>query len=220
MPSTRQAFEHALLELSGDLLRLGGKVEESMARAVQSLVKQDQDLAQKVIDGDQIVDDMQRAIEVQCLRLIATQQPTAKDLRRIAAALKIAIDLERMADHAVDIARTALRIGDEPLIKPLIDIPRMAELVQAMVRNALNCYAQEDVELANQLAQDDDLVDHLHNQVFLELLMLMMEDPRTIKQGIQLIFVSRYLERIADHATNIGEEAIYQGTGERQELND
>ncbi len=220
MSSTRQAFGHALLELSGDLLRLGGKVEESMARAVQSLVKQDQDLAQKVIDGDQIVDDMQRAIEVQCLRLIATQQPTAKDLRRIAAALKIAIDLERMADHAVDIARTALRIGDEPLIKPLIDIPRMAELVQAMVRNALNCYAQEDVELANQLAQDDDLVDHLHNQVFLELLMLMMEDPRTIKQGIQLIFVSRYLERIADHATNIGEEAIYQGTGERQELND
>lgn len=125
-----------------------------------------------------------------------------------------------MADHAVDIARTALRIGDEPLIKSLIDIPRMAELVQAMVRNALNCYAQEDVELANQLARDDDLVDHLHNQVFIELLMLMLEDPRTIKQGIQLIFVSRYLERIADHATNIGEEAIYQGTGERQELND
>jgi phosphate transport system protein len=220
MPSTRQAFEHALLELSGDLLRIGGKMEESMARAVQSLVKQDQDLAQRVITGDQIVDDMQRDIEAQCLRLIATQQPTAKDLRRIVAALKIAIDLERMADHAVDIAKIALRIGDEPLIKPLIDIPRMAELVQAMVRNALNCYAQEDVDLANQLARDDDLVDHLHNQVFLELLMLMLEDSRTIQQGTQLLFVIRYLERIADHATNIGEEAIYQGTGERQELND
>ena len=220
MPSTRQAFGHALLELSGDLLRLGGKVEESMVRAVQSLVKQDQDLAQKIIDGDQIVDELQRDIEAQCLRLIATQQPTAKDLRRIIAALKIAIDLERMANYAVDIAKIALRIGDEPLTRPLLDIPHMAELVQAIVRNALNCYAQEDVELANQLARDDDQVDHLHKQVFLELLMLMMEDPRTIQQGTQLLFVSRYLERIADHATNIGEEAIYQITGERQDLND
>jgi phosphate transport system protein len=146
----------------------------------------------------------------------------AKDLRKIAAGFKIITDLERMADYSVDIARIAQRILEtgQPLIKPLIDIPRMAELSQVMVKQALDAYVREDTELAYTVARADDQIDMLHNQVFRELLVFMMEDPKTITQATYLLFVSRYLERIADHATNIAEEAIYLATGERKELND
>jgi phosphate transport system protein len=144
----------------------------------------------------------------------------AKDLRRISAGLKIITDLERMADYAEDIAKVAKKIAHQPLIKPLIDIPRMAHLAQKMVKEALDAYVQENAELAYQMAKDDDQVDSLHNQVFRELLVYMMEDPKTISQATYLLFVSRYLERIADHATNIGEDVIYLVTGERKELND
>jgi phosphate transport system protein len=125
-----------------------------------------------------------------------------------------------MADHAVDISRVAKRLADEPLIKPLIDIPRMADLAQKMVKDSLDAYVNEDLDTARSLANDDDQVDHLHSQIFRELLTFMMEDPKTIKQATQLLFVSRYLERIADLSTNIGEAVIYLVTGERQDLND
>jgi phosphate transport system protein len=216
----RVGFDNALRELQQDILRMGSLVEEAIALSIQSLVKQDQELAQKVIDGDAAVDEMEIQIEEKCIRLIATQQPMAKDLRKISTAFKIVGDLERMADHACDIARTTMRIGNEPFIKPLIDIPRMAEIAQKMVKDCLDAYVNEDVRRAQELTRDDDLVDHLHSQVFRELLTYMMEDPRTIRQSTHLLFISRFLERIADHATNIGERVIYLVTGERQLLND
>lgn len=218
--SPRQGFDNALRELQQDILRMGSLVEEAIALSVQSLVKQDQELAQKVIDGDSAIDDLETQIEEKCIRLLATQQPMAKDLRKIGTAFKIIGDLERMGDHACDIARTTKRIGNEPFIKPLIDIPRMAEITQKMVKDCLDAYVQENVELAQALTKDDDLVDHLHSQIFRELLTYMMEDPHTIRQSTYLLFISRFLERIADHATNIGERVIYLVTGERQALND
>jgi phosphate transport system protein len=217
---TRTSFDQSLKALQQDILHMGSLVEVAIAQAVEALAKQDIELAQKVIDGDALIDDLEDKIDALCLRLIATQQPMAKDLRRISAGLKIITDLERMADYAEDIAKVAKKIAHQPLIKPLIDIPRMAHLAQKMVKEALDAYVQENAELAYQMAKDDDQVDSLHNQVFRELLVYMMEDPKTISQATYLLFVSRYLERIADHATNIGEDVIYLVTGERKELND
>lgn len=220
--SIRQSFHQSLESLQQEILRMGSIVEQVIAKAVESLAKLDSKIANEVIEGDTIVDELELQIEDQCLKLIATQQPMAKDLRKIAAGFKIITDLERIADYSVDIARTANRIiaTGQPLIKPLIDIPRMAELAQNMVKQALDAYVHGDVKLAYAVAESDDQVDHLHNQIFRELLVFMMEDPRTITQATYLLFVSRYLERIADHATNIAEEAIYLETGERKELND
>lgn len=217
--ATRTTFDQALSELQQDILQMGIYVEDSISRAVESLAKQDLDLAQNVIDGDVLIDNQELLIEDKCLKLIATQQPLAKDLRRIAAGLMIITDLERMADLACDIAKSAKRIADQPLIKPLIDIPRMARLAQIMVKEALDAYVREDIELALKMAADDELVDSLHNQVFRELLVYMMENPKIINQATALLFVSRHLERIADHATNIGERIVYLVTGERKELN-
>ncbi|MBS3976811.1 MAG: phosphate signaling complex protein PhoU [Syntrophomonadaceae bacterium] len=220
MLGTRSGFDQSLKVLQQDILRMGSLVETAIAQAVEALAKQDVELAQKVIDGDAQIDELEDQIEALCLKLIATQQPMAKDLRRISAGFKIITDLERMADYAEDIAKVAKKIANQPLIKPLIDIPRMALLAQKMVKESLDAYVQEDVDLACRMAKDDDQVDSLHNQVFRELLVYMMEDPRTITQATYLLFVSRYLERIADHATNIGEDVIYLVTGERKELND
>ena len=216
---TRLAFDSHLKELQQEILKMGSLVEEAIALSVKSLATQNVALAQKVIDGDDAVDDFFNLIEDHCLKLIATQQPIAKDLRTIITGLKIIGDLERMADHAEDIAKITITIASEPLIKPLIDIPRMSEIAQKMVKNSLDAYIQEDVELARGVGADDDLVDHLHNQIFRELLTFMMEDPRTIKQATHLLFVSRYLERIGDRATNIGEAVIYLATGDRADIN-
>ncbi|MCG0277670.1 MAG: phosphate signaling complex protein PhoU [Thermanaeromonas sp.] len=220
--SIRHNFHQSLESLQQEILRMGSIVEQVIAKAVESLAKLDSKIANEVIEGDTVVDELELQIEDQCLKLIATQQPMAKDLRKIAAGFKIITDLERIADYSVDIARTANRIiaTGQPLIKPLIDIPRMAELAQNMVKQALDAYVHGDVKLAYAVAEADDQVDQLHNQIFRELLVFMMENPRTITQATYLLFVSRYLERIADHATNIAEEAIYLETGERKELND
>jgi phosphate transport system protein len=220
--TTRQGFQHSLEDLQQNILRMGSIVEQTIAKSVECLARQDARIAAEVVGGDVVIDEMELQIEDQCLKLIATQQPMAKDLRKIAAGFKIITDLERMADYSVDIARIAQRILEtgQPLIKPLIDIPRMAELSQVMVKQALDAYVREDTELAYTVARADDQIDMLHNQVFRELLVFMMEDPKTITQATYLLFVSRYLERIADHATNIAEEAIYLATGERKELND
>jgi len=216
----RQDFVKQLEKLKESLLEMGSLTEDAINKAVTALKTQDLELAQKIMEADDVIDEMELKIENDCLTLIATQQPMAKDLRRIATAFKIVTDLERIADYAVDIARITLNIGNEPLIKPLIDIPRMAEITQGMVRDALDAYVKEDAELGYKVAQDDDLVDKLHHQIFNELLLYMMEDPKKIPQATQLIFVSRYLERIADHATNVGEEVIYLVTAKRLELND
>jgi phosphate transport system protein len=217
---TRYNYQNALDELEKEILKMGSLVEEQINLAVTSLAKQDLELARKVVDQDDIIDSLELEIEEKILKLIATQQPMAKDLRRIAAGFKIITDLERIGDNAVDIAKTTLRIGNEPLIKPLIDIPRMAEITQNMLREALDAYINEDVKLAETLAAKDDIVDSLHAQIIRELLTYMFENPRNINQGTHLMFVSRYLERIADHATNLGENVIYMVTAERKDLNE
>ena len=220
MAKTRQNFEKDLKDLRQDILRLGSLVELAIDLAIQSLVKQDQELAEQVIAGDQIIDEIEQEIEHKCIILIATQQPMAKDLRRIGAGFKIITDLERMADYAVDIARSTNRIVGEPLVKPLIDIPMMAKLVQKMVRDCLDAYVREDVDLAQKVGEDDHQVDHLYGTVFNDLLELMTKEPSAVKQGSYLLFVARSLERIGDHATNVAEDVVFLVTGERKEIND
>ena len=215
----RELFRHSLETLQDKLLKMGALVEEAIFKAVRSLAERDLDLAREVVEGDDVVDQMQQEIEMESLELIALQQPMAGDLRVLGTALKITTDLERMADLATDIARITIRLEGQPLIKPLIDIPRMAEIARSMLREALTAFVERDPELARRMVERDHEIDHLFKQVFRELLLLMMEDPRNITQGTYLLFVAKYLERIGDHATNLGEWVIYMVTGERLELN-
>ncbi|ABB14326.1 MULTISPECIES: phosphate signaling complex protein PhoU [Carboxydothermus] len=217
--TARQNFDKALNELENEILRMGSMVERAIYDAVESLAKQDVDLAQRVINGDRDINYLETEIEDRLVTLIATQQPIARDLRRIITGIKIITNLERMGDHAVDIARVTKRIAGQPLIKPLVDIPRMAKISQQMVKEGLDAYVRSDVDKAKYMCSLDDEVDHLYSQVFRELLTYMMEDPKTIAQATSLLFVARFLERIADYATNIGEAVIYLVTGERFDLN-
>lgn len=216
--TTRQTFDQHLSDLQQELLKMASLVEEAIFKAVQSLAKQDVDLARQVLNGDDLIDQMEIDIEDRCMKLIALQQPIARDLRIISTAIRIVADLERMADHACDIAKTTIRLDGQPLIKPLVDIPRMATLTQKMLKDSIDAYVHLDVALAEQIGRDDDAVDALYKQVFRELLTYMMEDPRTIGQATQLIFVGRYLERIADHAQNIAEWIVFLATGERKKF--
>jgi phosphate transport system protein len=213
-------FEEKMKDIQDKLQHMGCLVEESIAKTISALKNQDLEMAREVIEGDDIIDDLEQEIEEKCLEVIATQQPMAKDLRRVATLFKMINDLERMADYATSIAKITKRIGDQPLIKPLVDIPRMAILSQKMVKQALDAYVREDVDLAAAVGKDDDEVDNLFGQIFRELLTIMMENPKTITQATQLLFVGRWLERISDHATNIAEEVIFLVTGEKRNLNE
>ena len=215
MTIIRQSFEQDLEAVRQDLVRMGQIVQNSIKDAVGALARQDKALAQQVMDGDDVIDDMQVDIEDRCISLIARQQPVAKDLRVLGTGLKITTDLERIGDHAFDIAKIVLLIGNEPLIKPLVDIPHMAVLAQSMLEDSLQAYLKLDIGLAEKVCNDDDMVDQLYHQVFRELLTYMLADPAKINQATQLIFVARYLERIADHSTNVAEWVIYLVTGER-----
>jgi phosphate transport system protein len=215
MTVVRQNFDQELEALRQELVRMGEIVQVSIKDAVEALAKRDKDLARRVMEGDDVIDRMQVEIEDRCISLIARQQPVATDLRILGTGLKITTDLERIGDHAFDIAKIVLLIGDEPLIKPLVDIPRMAEISQQMLKDSLQAYLKLDIELAEQVCRADDRVDELYHQVFRELLTYMLEDTKKIKQATQLIFVARYLERIADHSTNVAEWVIYLATGER-----
>lgn len=219
MTSTRQSYNHELETLRQEILKMGTRVEEAIGQAVKSLTQQDLEMAKTVMAGDDEIDHMESDIEDKCMLLIARQQPLARDLRIIGTGLKITTDLERVGDHAFDIAKITLSIGKQPLIKPLVDIPRMSEMAQKMLKDSLNAYINLDITLAEQVCADDDAVDVLYHQTFRELLTYMMEDPSTIKQATQLLFVARYLERVADHATNIGEWVIYLVTGQRMRKN-
>ena len=213
--TTRHNYDQELEGLRGEILKMGEAVSAAISDAVQSLAKQNEEMARKVIANDDIIDKMEIDIEDHCMVLFALQQPLARDLRVIGTGMKIATDLERMGDHAYDIANVTLRIANQPLLKPLVDIPRMAEMAQKMLNDALRAYVNLDTQLAEAVCHADDEVDYLYQQVFRELLTYMFEDPRTISQATQLIFVARYLERVADHATNIAEWIIYLATGQR-----
>lgn len=204
-------LDQRLDHLKSELLKMGGIVEDSIAEAVRSLVDRDNDLAQKVIDGGDEVDDREVEIEEECLKLLAMQQPVARDLRLIATTMKINYDLERINDQAVNIGQRALVLNELPMLKPLIDIPRMADLTRGMVNDALDAFVNRDVDLANKVRKTDDLVDGLRDQIFRELLTYLHDQAEAtmIDRAIQLILVSRHLERIGDHASNIAENAVY-----------
>lgn len=215
----RSQYINELKDLKVKLLKMGSMVQDIIEVSVQALAKQDLMMAKRVYKLDDDIDVLELEIEEECMRLIALQQPMAKDLRTIGTIMKIITDLERMGDHAVNIAKVTLEIGDEPLIKPLIDIPRMARLTEDMVKKSLDAFMAEDIELAEEVAHDDDKVDAIYEAIYKELIEMMIENPKLVSQSIRLLFIGRYLERIADHTTNIGERVIYMVTGERIEIN-
>jgi phosphate transport system protein len=215
----RRVFEEQIRELLEDLLEMGQMVADSIDRAVQALARQDTALAQQVIDFDDEINALQHDIDEKCLVLIATQQPMASDLRAILAVSNIAAELERIGDYAEGIGRLALKLAGRPFIKPLIDIPRMAEESRRMLMTSLEAFAREDVEAARQVGAADDTVDSLYDQVYRELLVFMMEDPRTITQATYLLWVAHNLERIADRTTNIAERVIFMASGRIVDLN-
>jgi phosphate transport system protein len=206
---TETHFQKELEKLKENLLRMAALVEKVISDAVQSLMKRDSELAQKTITSDDAINDLEIAIEEMCLKLLALRQPMAIDLRFITAAMKIVTDLERMGDQAVNIAERAISLNQEPQLKPYIDLPRMAEIVQSMVKDVLDSFVKQDSRLARSVCERDDLVDGLNDQVFRELLTYMISDSKTITRAVHLMIVSRCLERIADHATNIAEDVIF-----------
>lgn len=200
-------------QLKDELVRMAGLAETAIGLSVKALVSRDAELAHQVIASDDTINMLEIEIDEMCLRTMALYQPEAKDLRFIAMALKINNDLERMGDQAVNIAERTVELLKEPLLKPLIDIPRMADVAQRMVKESLDAFVQQDVERARAVCRQDDEVDRYDDQIFRELLTYMMEDPKTITRSVNLILVSRHLERIADHATNIAEDVIYLVAG-------
>ncbi|HBP65618.1 MAG TPA: phosphate transport system regulatory protein PhoU [Desulfosporosinus sp.] len=214
----RQSLNDGQLILNNLLKDMGQEVERILQGCIKTLKSLDRTQAEYWIAQDQVVNNLERQVDDECVRLIATQQPVAKDLRKIISAMKISTDLERMGDLAIGIAKVVRRI-EGPLCKPLIDIPLMAEKALAMMRQGLEAYRTEDMELAQNLALQDDAVDHLYNQIVRDLLVIMSQKPAILDQGMYLTFAGRYLERFADHATNIGENVIYITTAERKDLN-
>jgi phosphate transport system protein len=206
-------FDQELARLKEHLLQMGAVVEHQIYRALQSLVERDPDLAQIVIDHDRAVNSLDVDIDDACIKLLALHQPAARDLRFITTAMKISSDLERMGDHAENIATRALELSHEPQLKPYIDIPRMGDWTMRMVQECLNAFVNSDSVLARKVCADDDFVDDVNEQLFRELLSFMIEDPRTITRAIRLTFVAKSLERIADHATNIAELVVYMVEG-------
>ena len=216
---SRQSLEERLEALEFDVIRMGEMVIAALDRAVEALTTRDLDKAQAVIADDVNINRAQRDIEEQCIVLLATQQPMARDLRAIVAVLNIVVELERIGDYAEGIGKIALRLLREPPVKPLIDIPRMGELARELIRDALQAFVDRDAARAREIAERDDEVDALTDQVYRELLTFMIDDPRTITRATLLIWVSHNLERAADRATNITERVVQLVTGEIEELN-
>jgi len=206
---TERHFDEELKVLKEKLLQMAARAEEAIARSIKSLVDRDSPLSKKVIEQDPLVDALEIEVDKQCLKLLALRQPIAIDLRFITAAMKINSQLERIGDQAVNIAERALELIKEPLLKPLIDIPRMAILAQNMVKDSLDAFVNKDASLAISVCESDDEVDNLNEQVFRELLTYMMQDTATINRAVHLMLIGRHLERIADHATNVAEDVIY-----------
>jgi phosphate transport system protein len=202
-------FVHEIEALKEQLLRMGGRAEAIVLKAVEALRRRDEVLAREVFADDRQVDQLELDIDARCVGLLALQQPMAGDLRFITAALKISNDLERVGDHAVNIATCSTRLAQVPPLKPLVDIPRMAGMASAMLRDALDAFVRRDAVTARRLCARDDDVDNLNHQLFRELLSFMMEDPTTITRAMDLILVARNLERVADLATNIAEEVVF-----------
>ncbi|MBU3218701.1 phosphate signaling complex protein PhoU [Clostridium algidicarnis] len=217
---TRRSFDTDLKNLHREVLRMGSIVEKQIHLSIKALEEQDENLSTQVIKQDDLVDDLEREIEDKCIKLIAMQQPLAKDLRNVFTTIKIVTDLERMADHAVDIAKIVIRLKDEKYIRELTDIPRMSLIIQQMIRDSLDAYINADSSKAYDVCKMDDEIDDIYEHSFTELLKYIIEDKSNAKQATQFLFVFKFLERIADHVTNICEWTIYLVTGETVDLND
>lgn len=218
MRNPRLAFENQLRELEDSLLKMGREAAAMLENALLALETQDVSLAEATITRDDVVDELRFAIEKKAIELIATQQPAAKDLRRIFACISIASDVERVGDYSVDICKTAKRLAERPLFKPLVDIPRMEKIVVGMLKDSLDGFVSRDLDLIEKMIAADDEVDHLYHYLHDELCEFMKKDPDKVDQAVQLLLISRYLERVADHITNIGERVYYVETGDLREL--
>jgi len=217
MPDTSahivKQFEEELRLIKEKVLRLGGLVEEGIANSIKALVERDTQLAERTIENDHVINGLEVEIDELCLKVLALRQPAASDLRLITTAIKIITDLERIGDMAVNVCERVLELNEESPLKPYIDIPRMALAAQRMLKESLDAFVNKDTELATKVLVEDDFVDDLNRQIFRELLTFMMEDPNTISRAMKILFISKYLERIADHATNIAEMVVFMVKG-------
>jgi phosphate transport system protein len=218
MRRPRETFEQDLQRLQDEVLVLGSMVEKAIIESVESLKRRDLEAARRLIVEDRLLNEKRFAIEDEALVLIATQQPMAVDLRTIAAVLAIISELERIGDYAKGISKINLMMGEAPFVKPLVDIPRMAEKAQGMLHRALEAFVQRDVDIARAIPDEDDEVDALYNQVYRELLTFIMNDPRTIDQSTYLLWTAHNLERAADRVINICERVVFTVTGEMMEM--
>jgi len=215
----RVNFEKQLKELQDEMLIMGSLVEKTIDRSLEALKKRDLVLARQIIDDDTAVDMKRFEIEEKGIEFIASQQPVAKDLRAVMVILNAITEMEQMADHAEGIAKIALLLGDEPPLKPLIDIPRMAAKATSMLRRSLTAFIEQDIAAAKQISSEDDEVDNLYDQVYRELLIFMLQDPKTITRATYLLWVASNLERIADRVTNICKRIVFLITGKYEDLN-
>lgn len=215
----RATFDRQLAELQDEMLVLANMVDLAIDQSVEALKRRDNDLAKRVIEGDLAINKKRFEVEEKCLHIMARQQPLASDLRILAAVLNIITDLERMGDHAEGIAKITIMHGEEPLLKPLIDVPKMAEKAREMLRGSLDSFITRDIELAKRISAADDEVDALYDQVYQELLGFMIKDPSTIHRATLLLWVAHNLERIADRVTNICERVVFLVTGHMEEMN-
>jgi phosphate transport system protein len=216
---TRELFQRHLRDLQDHVLSMGCMVEAALFRSMEALKNRNLELARQVIADDRLIDAKRYEIEEECIDLIVTQQPMASDMRIVIAVLNIIVDLERIGDHAEGIGKIAILIGDEPPLKPLVDLPRMTDLTISMLHRTLEAFINHDAETAKKIGAEDDTIDDLYDQVFRELLTFMAEDPKTITRATRLIWVAHNLERSADRVTNIGERIIYLVTGNRDTTN-
>lgn len=217
--AARKVFEMELTQLHDDLLKMGNIVESQVNQSIKALKNQDVALANEVINNDDVVDDLMKEIEDKSIKLIAMQQPIATDLRFIFTCINVVTDLERIADHAVDIAKIAILLKDQDYMKELIDIPKMGDIVGNMIKEGINAYVERDLDKAYEISRRDDIIDEIFKNVFNETLKVMVKDTTKIEQATQFLFVCKFLERVADHVTNICEWTIYIVTGEQVDLN-
>ena len=215
---TRSMYHKKLREIQDEVLAMGNMAGEAILGAVEALKNRDLDMAQKIIAGDQKVNDLRFEIEEKCIQLIVTQQPIASDLRILIAVLKIITEIERIGDYAEGIAKITKMIGDEPPVKRLVDIPKMADKAVDMLRRSLDAFINQDAEAAKQISAEDDVVDALYDKIYLDLLALMMKNPDIVSRATRLIWVTHDLERSADRVTNICERVIFVTTGKMEEM--
>jgi phosphate transport system protein len=219
MAQTRGTLDVELGQIQEDVLRMGSMVEEAVHRSIQALKNRDVELARQIVAADQHINELRYKIEEQCLKVIATQQPVAGDLRMIIAAMHVAVEMERMADHAEGTAELVTRMADEPLLKPLIDLPRMADIACEMLRDSLDAFIARDAKAATAIVARDDEIDQLYDQIFRELLTYMLQDPSNINRATYLLWVAHNLERTGDRVTNVSERVVFMATGQLKEMN-